>query len=130
MTMVLSVTPSRPRCAWAERNPLEPHYHDTEWGIPVRDPRMLWETLMLEGFQAGLSWTVILRKRESLRDASLQMRPEHLRHHIHTILPGGWKHEAGSFCAARRRSNMNPCHVALSRPQPSTVSRPRSTAGT
>jgi DNA-3-methyladenine glycosylase I len=60
---------TRPRCAWAERNPLERHYHDTEWGIPVRDPRMLWETLMLEGFQAGLSWTVILRKRESFRAA-------------------------------------------------------------
>jgi DNA-3-methyladenine glycosylase I len=60
---------TRPRCAWAERNPLERHYHDTEWGIPVRDPRMLWETLMLEGFQAGLSWTVILRKREAFRAA-------------------------------------------------------------
>lgn len=43
------------------------HYHDTEWGIPVRDGRMLWETLMLEGFQAGLSWQVILRKREAFR---------------------------------------------------------------
>ena len=43
------------------------HYHDTEWGIPVRDARMLWETLMLEGFQAGLSWQVILRKREAFR---------------------------------------------------------------
>jgi DNA-3-methyladenine glycosylase I len=57
------------RCAWAERNPLERHYHDTEWGIPVRDGRMLWETLMLEGFQAGLSWTVILSKREAFRVA-------------------------------------------------------------
>jgi DNA-3-methyladenine glycosylase I len=57
------------RCPWAERDPLERHYHDTEWGIPVRDARMLWETLMLEGFQAGLSWTVILRKRENFRAA-------------------------------------------------------------
>lgn len=57
------------RCAWAERNPLERHYHDTEWGVPVRDSRMLWETLMLEGFQAGLSWTVILRKRDAFRAA-------------------------------------------------------------
>lgn len=57
------------RCAWAERDPLERHYHDTEWGVPVRDARMLWECLMLEGFQAGLSWTVILRKRESFRAA-------------------------------------------------------------
>lgn len=45
------------------------HYHDTEWGVPERDPRMLWETLMLEGFQAGLSWQIILRKREGFRNA-------------------------------------------------------------
>lgn len=44
-------------------------YHDAEWGVPVRDSRMLWETLMLEGFQAGLSWQVILRKREAFRAA-------------------------------------------------------------
>jgi DNA-3-methyladenine glycosylase I len=44
-------------------------YHDAEWGVPVRDSRMLWETLMLEGFQAGLSWSVILRKREAFRAA-------------------------------------------------------------
>ncbi|QJR82862.1 DNA-3-methyladenine glycosylase I [Alteromonas pelagimontana] len=45
------------------------HYHDTEWGVPVRDSRLLWETLMLEGFQAGLSWEIILRKREAFREA-------------------------------------------------------------
>lgn len=44
-------------------------YHDEEWGIPVRDSRVLWETLMLEGFQAGLSWQIILRKREAFREA-------------------------------------------------------------
>jgi DNA-3-methyladenine glycosylase I len=44
-------------------------YHDAEWGVPVRDPRLLWETLMLEGFQAGLSWIVVLRKREAFRAA-------------------------------------------------------------
>jgi DNA-3-methyladenine glycosylase I len=60
---------SRPRCTWALRDPLECAYHDSEWGVPERDPRMLWETLMLEGFQAGLSWTVILRKRENFRKA-------------------------------------------------------------
>ncbi len=57
------------RCAWAESDPLMRQYHDTEWGVPVRDSRMLWETLMLEGFQAGLSWQVILRKREAFRAA-------------------------------------------------------------
>ncbi|WP_198370025.1 DNA-3-methyladenine glycosylase I [Roseomonas rosulenta] len=63
------MTAPRPRCPWAATDPLLAHYHDTEWGIPVRDPRMLWETLMLEGFQAGLSWLVILRKREAFRAA-------------------------------------------------------------
>lgn len=62
-------TDTRPRCTWALRDPLELHYHDTEWGVPVRDGRALWECLMLEGFQAGLSWTVILRKREGFRAA-------------------------------------------------------------
>lgn len=60
---------SRQRCGWAGSNPLMQHYHDTEWGVPQRDPRMLWETLMLEGFQAGLSWEIILRKREAFREA-------------------------------------------------------------
>jgi DNA-3-methyladenine glycosylase I len=57
------------RCAWAGSDPLMQAYHDTEWGVPVRDSRMLWESLMLEGFQAGLSWIVILRKREAFRAA-------------------------------------------------------------
>jgi DNA-3-methyladenine glycosylase I len=50
--------------------------HDEEWGVPVRDSRMLWETLMLEGFQAGLSWEIILRKREAFREAFAQFDPE------------------------------------------------------
>lgn len=45
------------------------HYHDTEWGVPEHDSRALWELLMLEGFQAGLSWSIILRKREAFRNA-------------------------------------------------------------
>jgi DNA-3-methyladenine glycosylase I len=44
-------------------------YHDEEWGVPQRDPRALWEMLMLEGFQAGLSWAIVLRKRETFREA-------------------------------------------------------------
>jgi DNA-3-methyladenine glycosylase I len=50
-------------------------YHDTEWGVPVRDSRLLWETLMLEGFQAGLSWITVLRKREAFREAFAQFDP-------------------------------------------------------
>ena len=45
------------------------HYHDTEWGIPQHDSRMLWEMLMLEGFQSGLTWITVLRKRDEFRKA-------------------------------------------------------------
>jgi DNA-3-methyladenine glycosylase I len=57
------------RCAWAEGDALMSAYHDEEWGVPVRDSRMLWEMLMLEGFQAGLSWRTILYRREGFRTA-------------------------------------------------------------
>ena len=58
----------RKRCPWAT-DPLNQVYHDAEWGNPVHDDRTLFEFLILEGAQAGLSWTTILRKRESYRDA-------------------------------------------------------------
>ena len=51
-------------------------YHDHEWGVPQRDPRMLWEMLVLEGFQAGLSWRTILHKREAFRKAFAGFAPE------------------------------------------------------
>lgn len=60
---------TRRRCAWAESDPLLRAYHDQEWGVPVRDSRALWEVLVLEGFQAGLSWLTILRKRDAFRTA-------------------------------------------------------------
>lgn len=50
-------------------------YHDEEWGVPQHDPRMLWEMLMLEGFQAGLAWIIILRKREAFRKAFADFDP-------------------------------------------------------
>ncbi len=56
------------RCPWAE-NESQHHYHDTEWGVPSHDDRHLFEMLLLEGAQAGLSWAVILRKRENYRIA-------------------------------------------------------------
>jgi DNA-3-methyladenine glycosylase I len=56
------------RCAWA-KNDLSIAYHDTEWGVPVHDDRRLFEFLVLEGAQAGLSWDTILRKRENYREA-------------------------------------------------------------
>jgi DNA-3-methyladenine glycosylase I len=55
------------RCAWCGTDPLYVTYHDTEWGVPERDARALWEKLVLDGFQAGLSWITILRKRDAFR---------------------------------------------------------------
>jgi len=63
------------RCAWAESDPLLRTYHDEEWGVPIYDSRALWEMLMLEGFQAGLSWLTILRKREAFRAAFANFDP-------------------------------------------------------
>jgi DNA-3-methyladenine glycosylase I len=59
----------KPRCTWAQGDPLLRRYHDEEWGVPERDSRALWELLMLEGFQAGLSWITVLRKRDAFRSA-------------------------------------------------------------
>lgn len=61
--------PEKVRCGWSQGDPLYIEYHDTEWGIPVHDDRRLFEFLILEGAQAGLSWITILRKRESYREA-------------------------------------------------------------
>ncbi|WOI56365.1 DNA-3-methyladenine glycosylase I [Palleronia sp. LCG004] len=57
------------RCDWCGTDPLYVQYHDTEWGVPERDGRALYEKLVLDGFQAGLSWLTILRKRENFRSA-------------------------------------------------------------
>lgn len=57
------------RCEWAESDPLSREYHDKEWGIPVHNDRKLFEFIILEGMQAGLSWLTILRKRENFRKA-------------------------------------------------------------
>jgi DNA-3-methyladenine glycosylase I len=63
------------RCAWVNEDPLYIAYHDTEWGVPERDPRVLFECLLLEGAQAGLSWYTILRKREGYRRAFAGFEP-------------------------------------------------------
>jgi DNA-3-methyladenine glycosylase I len=63
------------RCTWAESDPLLRDYHDQEWGVPEHDSRALWELLMLEGFQAGLAWITVLRKREAFREAFCHFDP-------------------------------------------------------
>ncbi len=64
------------RCAWPGQDPLYCAYHDTEWGVPEHDSRALWEKLVLDGFQAGLSWITILRKRDAFRQGFRQFDPE------------------------------------------------------
>jgi len=64
------------RCDWANKDPLLMDYHDREWGVPVHDDTRLFEFLVLEGAQAGLSWTTILRKRENYRRAFDNFDPE------------------------------------------------------
>ena len=66
---------NKPRCTWANSSPLMQQYHDEEWGVPKHDSRMLWEMLMLEGFQAGLSWSIILKRREGFRRAFKNFDP-------------------------------------------------------
>jgi DNA-3-methyladenine glycosylase I len=64
------------RCSWSGSDPLMLAYHDEEWGVPERDSRAMWEALMLDGFQAGLSWMTILRKREAFRKAFHRFDPK------------------------------------------------------
>ncbi len=64
------------RCTWCGTDPLYVEYHDTEWGVPEHDPRALWEKLVLDGFQAGLSWITILRKRDAFREVFQGFDPE------------------------------------------------------
>jgi DNA-3-methyladenine glycosylase I len=64
------------RCGWCGVDPLYVHYHDTDWGVPEYDSRALFEKLILDGFQAGLSWITILRKRENFRAAFDGFKPD------------------------------------------------------
>src|SRR5690606_10651709 len=66
------------RCPWCGHDPLYVAYHDDEWGVPERDSRALWEKLVLDGFQAGLSWITILRKREAFRQEVEGFDPERI----------------------------------------------------
>jgi DNA-3-methyladenine glycosylase I len=72
----MSSVAERRRCAWAGTDPLYVAYHDAEWGVPLHDDRALFEFLVLEGAQAGLSWSTILRKRDAYRRAFDRFDPE------------------------------------------------------
>ncbi|MEM6728249.1 MAG: DNA-3-methyladenine glycosylase I [Pseudomonadota bacterium] len=66
------------RCGWVGNDPIYENYHDTEWGVPEYDSRALWEKLVLDGFQAGLSWITILKKRDAFREAFAGFDPERI----------------------------------------------------
>ncbi|GCE82450.1 DNA-3-methyladenine glycosylase I [Komagataeibacter diospyri] len=72
----MSPDPTRPRCQWAQTDAMMMAYHDNEWGQPVHDSRQLWEMLVLESFQAGLSWRTILKRREGFRRAFAGFDPD------------------------------------------------------
>jgi DNA-3-methyladenine glycosylase I len=69
------------RCAWSGTDPLYVAYHDEEWGVPLHDDRLLFEFLILEGAQAGLSWSTILRKRDAYRRAFDRFDPRKVAHY-------------------------------------------------
>ena len=66
------------RCGWCGTEPIYVDYHDNDWGVPEYDPRALWEKLVLDGFQAGLSWITILRKRDAFREEFEGFDPERI----------------------------------------------------
>lgn len=66
------------RCGWVGSEDIYIRYHDEEWGVPVTDPRALWEKLILDGFQAGLSWITILKKRAAFQEAFEGFEPERI----------------------------------------------------
>jgi DNA-3-methyladenine glycosylase I len=72
----LAAVDGKKRCPWPKTDPLYVAYHDQEWGVPEYDDRALYEKLVLDGFQAGLSWITILRKRENFRRAFDDFEPE------------------------------------------------------
>jgi len=72
----MNTTKNTKRCEWAGTNPIYTRYHDTEWGVPVKNDRKLFEFIILEGAQAGLSWLTILKRREGYRDSFDNFNPE------------------------------------------------------
>ncbi|MBS0234122.1 MAG: DNA-3-methyladenine glycosylase I [Proteobacteria bacterium] len=82
----MTISKETTRCPWAGTDALYIRYHDNEWGVPMTDDRALFEKLVLEGFQAGLSWITILRKRENFRAAFHNFDAERIAHYtVHDV---------------------------------------------
>src|SRR3974377_1762778 len=92
----------RYRCPWPKDDPLYVAYHDEEWGVPERDDRALFEKLLRDGFQAGLSWITILRKRDNFRRAFDGFEPETIAGYGHRKV-NVLMHAAGHLGSARAR---------------------------
>ena len=126
------------RCWWAGTDPLYVRYHDEEWGRPVRDDQRLFEKICLEGFQAGLSWLTILRKRENFRSAFAEFDIDRVARFtardVNRLLrdPGIVRHRGkieSTINNARRARDLRDEHGSLAdyfwRWQPEAGSRPR-----
>ncbi|MDA4130706.1 MAG: DNA-3-methyladenine glycosylase I [Thaumarchaeota archaeon] len=79
--MIAEVADGKVRCDWSYGDPLLLEYHDREWGVPLRDDKRLFEMLILEGAQAGLSWLTVLKKRENYRKVFDHFDPEKISHY-------------------------------------------------
>jgi DNA-3-methyladenine glycosylase I len=79
---------NKTRCIWCQNDPLYMAYHDREWGVPIYDDKLLFEFLILEGMQAGLSWFIILKKRDAFRsaffnfDGQTMLARQHISHDL------------------------------------------------
>ena len=105
----------RPRCSWVpDGDPLYAAYHDEEWGVPSHDDRHLFEMLVLEGAQAGLSWSTILRKREGYRTRLRRLRRRRRRpRSARTTSRGCWPTRASSATGSRSTSAIANAHAVL-----------------
>ena len=114
------------RCTWAESDPLMRAYHDEEWGVPERDSRALWEKLMLDGFQAGLSWSTILKKRDAFRESFAGFDPEGWPGSPRRTWSACWPILASSARARRSRPRSAAPGPIWRWPKRATISRPSS----
>ena len=130
------------RCPWPGEDPFYVAYHDNEWGVPEYDDRALYEKLILDGFQAGLSWITILRKRDNFRKAFDDFQPEKIARYnakkVHALMndAGIVRNRAkieGTIDSAKayledhgrgRRASRNSCGISSTASRRSTSSRP------
>src|SRR5262249_43421628 len=101
MSVALTHPDGLTRCPWPKLDPLYVAYHDDEWGVPELDDRALYEKLMLDGFQAGLSWITILRKRENFRRAFSEFQPDKIARY--TPKKGGRVMQDGGIVRSRAK---------------------------